>query len=634
MADDSNALRGLLETLRASPERAGESLRASAARMQVEPEYRAAMLGAIGPILRTTRSTHLLTEAGLLSDEGIVGGVARRVGAFVAPAPVRGDVLDLRALGLLDRRDRAWLAAVSRRDAVVWVQELLEHSSWDEDRPELSSALVILAARVAGAGLDARLSERVPELEVWGSPFIDLARVVDRFADSYAKGADDLDEAHRLARQAVARCQEQVRRLRSETESVGTTLHLSSSSLRMLQQLQRMQRLLACASDDTRAEGLTILVLELCRDAVRRRRTLHFVRKKLDLLSYLAIGHAAQQGSKYAARQPSEYRAFVWKSLFGGFIVAIFASFKLHLSHEGLAPLPQALVYGANYAVCFMLIYALGATLATKQPALTASAMAASLEGGADSDAFPSLVRDIWRSQFVSFLGNMSAAAIFAAIFAWAFRQLVGAPIISEAEGLDLAEMLHPFDSGALFYAAVAGVLLSVAGFISGFVDNAVVFHRVRERVLAGNGIFRALPGKLREALATRIEKSTGAMTGNFILGFMLGSAGTFGFILGIPLDIRHIAFASSHATVALMHAPELVTAQGVAIAFVSVSLIGFVNFIVSFLLTLNVALNARRLEGVDWRASFRAAFRLARREPLSFFRPPRSERPAEGEVP
>lgn len=626
MADDSNALRALLETLRATPEQAGESLRASAARMQVEPDYRAEVLAAVAPILQTTRSTHLLTEAGLLSDEGIVSGVMRRVGAFLAPAPTRGDALDLRSLGLLGRRDRAWLAALSREDAEVWIEELLEHSSWDEDRPELASALVILAARVTGAGLDARLSERVPELERWSSPFVELNRAVDRFADAYVRDSADRDAAHAKARDAVARCQEQVRRLRRETEAVGTTLHLSSSSLRMLQQLRRMQRLLACASDEARAPALTILVLELCQDAVRPRRTLHFVQKKLDLLSYLAIGHAAQQGSKYAARSRAEYRSFVRKSLFGGFIVAIFASFKLHLSHEGLAPVPQALVYGVNYAICFMLIYGLGATLATKQPALTASALAASLEGDADSDSFPSLVRDIWRSQFVSYLGNMSAAAAFALLFAVGYRELTGAPPISRAEGLELATKLHPLDSGSLFYAAVAGVLLSVAGFMSGFIDNAVVFHRVRERVLAGNGVFRLLPGGLRRWLGPRIEKGTGGMTGNLILGFMLGSAGTFGFILGIPLDIRHVAFASSHAAVALMHAPELVTAQGVLVAFLSVSLIGFVNFIVSFSLTLSVALSARRLEGVDWRASFRAAFRLARKQPLSFFLPPREE--------
>ena len=608
MADDSNALRALLETLRATPQRAGESLRASAARMQVEPEYRAQMLAAVAPILQTTRSTHLLTEAGLLSDEGIVSGVMRRVGAFLAPAPTRGNALDLRALGLLGRRDRRWLATLSREDAEVWTRELLEHSSWDEDRPELATALVILAARVTGAGLDARLSERIPELEAWSSPFVELNRVVDRFADAYVKDSADRDAAHTRAREAVVRCQEQVRRLRRETESVGTTLHLSSSSLRMLQQLQRMQRLLACATDHARAGALTILVLELCRDAVRPRRTLHFVQKKLDLLSYLAIGHAAQQGSKYAARGPKEYRAFVRKSLFGGFIVAIFASLKLHLSHEGLAPLPQALVYGANYAVCFMLIYGLGATLATKQPALTASALAASLEGEADS--FPALVRDIWRSQFVSFLGNMSAAAAFAVLFAYGYRAITGVPTISEAEGLALAAKQHPLDSGSLFYAAVAGVLLSVAGFMAGFIDNAVVFHRVRERLLSGQGVFRLLPRGLRERLGPRIEKGTGGMLGNLILG--------------IPLDIRHVAFASSHAAVALMHAPELLTAQGVAVALLSVSLIGLVNFIVSFWLTLSVALSARRLEGVDWRASFRAAFRLARKEPLSFFLPPR----------
>ena len=107
-----------------------------------------------------------------------------------------------------------------------------------------------------------------------------------------------------------------------------------------------------------------------------------------------------------------------------------------------------------------------------------------------------------------------------------------------------------------------------------------------------------------------------------FVLGFMLGSAGAFGKIMGIPFDIRHIAFGSSHAALALWHSSALVTWQSALILMVAVSIIGLVNFLVSFSLTLGVAVNARRLEGVNWQRQLGSLWQLAKTQPLSFFLP------------
>jgi site-specific recombinase len=290
-----------------------------------------------------------------------------------------------------------------------------------------------------------------------------------------------------------------------------------------------------------------------------------------------------------------------------------------------MAPVPQALLYGANYAVCFALIFLLGATLATKQPALTASRLADALASGPGySPLFVERVRAIWRSQFVSFLGNIAGAGVFTIVFAYAFQRATGHALVGDAEAQKLAAKLHPWQSGTMAYAAIAGVMLSAAGFMAGFIDNAMVFHQVSERVRGGGGVFWLVPGEqLREALARRVEASAGALSGNVILGFMLGSAGAFGAILGIPFDIRHIAFGSSHTALALWQVPSSFSLWDVALLFVSVAGIGFINFLVSFSITLAVAINARRLEGVDWRAQMASLWRLMRAEPLSFLLPP-----------
>jgi site-specific recombinase len=571
-------------------------------------------------LLRLTNSTHLLTEIGILSGDSITAGVFRGLGARLAPAPPRGPELENVLRTLFTRADAETLRRVDVVDLSVWVGVLLEGSSNWDDRGELASALVILATRVAGAGLDARLSERMPSLEIWGSPFIELSRLVDQYADAYVRDAHaSLTEA---TLGCIDRCTARVEAFRTEKETLGTTLYLSSASLRMLQQLQRLRLLVGFTLEDERAGSAAELTHALACELGRRSPTWHFIAQKLELLAYLVIGHAAQKGDKYAVRRPSEYWGFWKKSLLGGLLVGVFASLKIHLTHEGLAIVPQAFVYGANYALCFALIYAFGGTLATKQPALTASRLAESLEAGAAPEPFAELVRAIWQSQFVSFLGNIAGAAVCAAAVALCFAEITSAELVSADEATALAKKMHPLQSGTIWYAAVAGVMLSTAGFIAGFIDNAVVFHRVADRVRAGSGVFGLLPARWRPAAAARVEQHTGGLSGNVVLGFMLGSAGAVGIILGLPIDIRHIAFASAHGALALMYVPGLLTAAGVATVVLSALTVGLVNFLVSFGLTLAVAVQARRLDGVDWRAGRRELWRLFRTRPLRFLLP------------
>ncbi|MFT5433887.1 MAG: site-specific recombinase [Myxococcota bacterium] len=395
----------------------------------------------------------------------------------------------------------------------------------------------------------------------------------------------------------------------------------------MQHQLRRLRLLVRASRDDKDGRiAVTELVMDLLAALCEPRPIRAFIREKVELLAYLAVGHAAQQGAKYVVQSRTEYAGFLRKSFLGGAIVAVFACLKIHLSHEAIPPLPQALVYGLNYAVCFVLIYLFGATLATKQPALTASRLARALEDGKEHEDFALLVRSIWQSQFISFVGNICGAALVAGAIAWLFHVAFGFDLVSEGEALKLASKHAPFASGALWYAAIAGVFLSSAGFLAGFVDNAVVFHRVGERVAAGTGVFRHLSATSRTKLAGTVGHAFGAVSGNVVLGFMLGSAGAIGAMLGLPIDIRHIAFSSSHTTLAVIHADGLQTAGHIATLLAAVLLIGIINFLVSFGMTLWVAIAARDIEGIDWRAQLRSLGRLIRSHPAQFFIPLRSQ--------
>lgn len=613
---------GLLNDLMAVRKQGDEAmvvfLAASTARLRESPAYAGAVRDELVDAFDVDHIDRLLTEEGVLTDEGLLAGVTRRVTSRLAPDPA-----DELVSGRYARRIHTVLRRLGSDEALCdWFEALYAREPVSE--VVLAHAILLLGARVTGSGLEPRLIERVPDRAGWTAAFLELGRVLDVYTQARFGGEPgaDLGDATERMVTAIAACAQQIAALREIKRSVGTSLRLSSATLRIKQQLTRLRTLVACATPEERARATVRLLRELAEVSAERAPALSFATQKLELLAYLAVGHAAKKGQAYAARDTSGYRKFVYKSLGGGAIVSVFACLKLYLSHWELAIVPQGLVYGLNYAVCFVVIYLAGATLATKQPALTASRLSQALEGGPDAEEFAPLVRSIARSQFISFVGNILGAGTCALMIAGALDLLFGVTLISEKEALYLIAKLHPTESGTVFYAAIAGVLLSVAGFIAGAIDNAVVFHHVGDRVRAGRGALWFIPSPLRGALASRVDAKLGALSGNVILGFLLGSAGSFGLALGLPIDIRHIAFASSHSALAFVFSDEARTLTTLLTLGVAVAVIGFVNFIVSFSLTLSVALASREVQGSTWKSQLVEVWALLRERPAAFLLP------------
>jgi site-specific recombinase len=82
----------------------------------------------------------------------------------------------------------------------------------------------------------------------------------------------------------------------------------------------------------------------------------------------------------------------------------------------------HAFLYSMNYAMGFVMIYLMGFTLATKQPAMTAATMTKVLSeegnGQRDNTEFAHLVSKLFRSQFIAFVGNvLLVSGCFAIIY-------------------------------------------------------------------------------------------------------------------------------------------------------------------------------------------------------------------------
>ena len=370
------------------------------------------------------------------------------------------------------------------------------------------------------------------------------------------------------------------------------------------------------------------LWLELLNEAIagesRRQGVRVHLGQSTGLLAQRVTENASRTGEHYITSSREEYFS-MWRAAMGaGFIVGFMALIKLYLGKLALAPLGFALAYSLNYAGGFILVHVLHFTIATKQPAMTAATIAGAISGirasARDLEKLATLVVDLVRSQLAAILGNVGIALPTAMAIAWGMGLALGRPFIDADKARHLLHDISPFESLALLHAAIAGVWLFLSGLVSGYYDNLAAYERVRERIVHARWL-RSLLGESRQLrFAAYAHDNLGALAGNLFFGFALGTTATVGMLTGLPLDIRHVTFASANFGFALVALDFSVDGWTVLKSLAGIGLVGMVNLTVSFTLALWLALRARgagfrqtrALAGLlvqRWRANYRQFF-------------------------
>jgi site-specific recombinase len=101
------------------------------------------------------------------------------------------------------------------------------------------------------------------------------------------------------------------------------------------------------------------------------------------------------------------------------------------LSTWHVSDFAHGVLYGLNYAVSFLLLQRLGLVLATKQPAMTAAALASIVreqQGDDRATQIADYAARICRSQLAAVLGNVIVVSVGALVFvhAWYLRSSTG----------------------------------------------------------------------------------------------------------------------------------------------------------------------------------------------------------------
>ena len=608
--------------------------------------YREATRTTLLELFAGREQRRLYTEAGLLPNTGFFSELRRRLAHKILPELVDNcDLKDCVHLVFAERRDADWLQSIPVEDRVAF-WELLDLGAI-QALPLFSTLLfqmldsvVVLAHRIAAMGLEPELLRVTPRLTEGESPFIALSVDISRFVGRYRRslGSPEVeaeDERHLLV--LLAQCRDAVSRAHQVAASRGTSMTLTFLVVRLSQHLDRLELLLRVLavkfSSEARAELAERWSAFLREALVGERRRNSILSLGSDLLSIIALRvteNAGRTGEHYIAANRAEW-VVLWRAAAGaGILIPFMALLKIAGYSLSLAILNQGLLNGMIYAGGFVVIHLCHFTIATKQPAMTAATIAGTISQVKGrlrhAERLTSLMVDTFRSQTTAIAGNVLAALIVAFSLAMVTQTVTGRHLIEGEKARHLLHELYPLEGGALFFAAVAGVWLFVAGLVSGYVDNLAVYSKTGDRVARLPWLVRSIGNKRAELMGGYLDGNLGGLVGNIFFGLMLGLTPAVGIALGLPLDIRHVAFASANLGYALTALDFRMDAVAILRACAGVALIGVVNLTVSFSLALWVAMRSR---GADFSSAATLLPNLWRQfkvGPKRFFIPPRGD--------
>lgn len=464
---------------------------------QCQPET-TALASAVTAVLALPFQCEVYAELGVRSARGFGLELMERLSDKVLP-PAPDNTLMHNILRRIFRRptdylwvcgvaDQTWLALAGTLRAAALAPALDAAVPPDVAMDNVLQAIRILSYRLAAAGLDRELLAADQTLEQHESPFVaqsvGLLSMLDRHrpgGDPSVARADDLQHVHVL----LAQCDMVLERVRHKARERGISIRLSYLLARLNQLTRRLRELLTLAFTANRAGASIQLGKELLFAEQRGRSVRGFVAENLNLLARNITISASRAGEHYIANTPAEWLQLGRSAAGGGIVIAAMASVKLGIGSPQLHMVIEGLAFSLNYALGFVLIYLLGFSVATKQPAMTAASIAATLEDSRPRDLqrTADLAQKVISSQFAAVLGNVGLALPLACLLVAAVISWSGRPVASPDHLHHLLQDLDLRHLSTLVFAGIAGVGLFLTGLVSGYFDNQIRYHGVVARV-------------------------------------------------------------------------------------------------------------------------------------------------------
>jgi len=598
--------------------------------LERNPEHAEAFACVLGTVWRDVEALGLFADVGFAPRMALWSELLHRLRQRLLP-----DTVDTRELGDLfgllfpAPADECWLDALAQDDellarlAGLFARAMPSDSAW---RQPMLDGLAVLIASVRAAGLSGPLRQRMDAQLLANQPFAQLARAAEQFSQALLAGDQAaLMPALQYLRVLLDRCQQAAQSIPRHLEDYGVSVDIMFEVEQLLERLRRIEALLDCLVSPAPQRELARLAASLVRVVHARRSIRTLFASHYSLLARKVAERSAETGEHYITRDRAEYRDMLRRAAGGGAVIAGTTFVKFAVMALSLSAFWAGFWAGANYAASFVLIHLLHWTVATKQPAMTAPAMAAKLghiEQEEGIEGFVDEVAHLLRSQMAGIVGNLALVAPLVLGVQLLARLAFGAPLVGAHEAdhvLHSLTLLGP----TLLFAAFTGVLLFASSMIAGWAENWFVFYRL-EAAIAWNPRIVARLGQARaQRWATWWRANISGLTANVSLGMMLGLVPALLGFFALPIEVRHVTLSTGQLAAAVGALGwEAFHRADFWWCLAAIPLTGMLNLSVSFYLAFKVALRSRGIQVADRARVSRAIWRRLREQPRSFFLP------------
>ena len=645
------------------------------------PARRERVVALLAAMWRDTDVAALLSDFGFSPRSAFLNELGERLrGRMLPQSPETNDLAVLFGLLFSDADDADWLAALDTTTldgiGALW-HDALHHAATPFGEPQRAplgwhdaffDAMLYLGTQVRATGFSPAFRSRMgisvshdfdaigadaigTEALASGSgdasaraAFRQLTHVIERLRDhalAAATGAvaNEADPHTRVVSAAMLQeaqylrvlldtCSEAARGLHGHLDTQGISVNLVFQIDQLSERCSRIGLLLDVVLAPQAGPALHRLVLTLVAVGRDRRSVRALFSQHTSQLARRVAERNAETGEHYITRTRTEYLDMLGRAAGGGAVLVGTTFMKFVVLSLGLSPFMAGFGAGVNYALSFVLVQWLHFTVATKQPAMTAPAIAAKLADVRSDEAVEGFVDEVahlLRSQMAGILGNLLVVApvvLGAQALAWWLR---GAPLVAADDAQYVLKSLS-LQGPTLWYAAFTGVLLFASSILAGWAENAFVLHRL-DSALRHNPTLQAWLGEARAARwSAWWRENISGLAANISLGMLLGVVPVVAHFVGLPLDVRHVTLSTGQVAAAIgtlgmpvLHDPQLWWCVA------ALPLTGMLNVGVSFTLALRVAVRSRGVRVTDRARLWRAVLRRLWRQPGSFLLPPRS---------
>lgn len=574
--------------------------------------------------------TTLLADHGFAQRPVFLSEFISRLMYRVLPAtPQTRDASELHSLLFPHDFDAAWLGRLDeeteRRLAAVLGLPSSGAWSW---HAALEESIACCVSQICAIGYSPELRLRMEHsahLRAYRELLLDF-ETLRRALHQRPLDPSALDQAVQAFKDRLDDCRQSANAVYEHLDEHGISVDVVFRLRQLRERILRCRLLLdALLAPD--AAGTGKLLAQLVQAGHNSRSLRALIASNSSLLAAKVAERSAETGEHYITRNRADYYAMVRKAAGGGAVMSVTTLVKFALLGLGLSAFWSGFAAGLNYALSFVLIQLLHWTVATKQPAMTAPAMAAKLKDldapGAVED-FVDEVTHLVRSQVAAVIGNLALVAPGVLLLCGGLWLLMGQAPLSREKAEYVLGSLTLLGPTAL-YAAFTGVLLFASSIIAGWTENWFVLQRMDSALRYHPRITAVLGTERAARWAAFARENISGLAANVSLGLMLGLVPAFALFFGLGLDVRHVTLSMGQiAAASVTLGLDVLRLPVFWWCVAAIAVTGALNVAVSFFFAFRLALRAHNVTGLDRVRIYRAIRARARRAPLSFFWPAR----------